>query len=1801
MRSSIYLFVILSILSILTGSLHAANGDMGLSTQPLTDGSADYPYLIEDFDDFDTFAASSAYWVQGIHTSLSTDINLSGRTYKMAPISPDPTSNNLYDFDGIPYAGIFDGNDHTISNLTINSTGTSNDYLGLFGMIADSGSVTNLEISADINADIYSCYNGAVCAVNAGYIENCVTSGILVNNKQDAMAYSNDSTGGICGKNSGSIVSCNSSMVINGNSWYFGSICGYNDIGTISNCYAASSVSGGSNSKYLGGLCGYNDSGTISNCYADSSVSGGSDSNRLGGLCGFNDSGTINNCYATSSVSGYRYLGGLCGYNYSGTFTNCYATGSVSGDDYLGGLCGYNDSGTISNCYFYMFAGPDDGIGIPLDDTQLQDKTSFAGFDFYGDSADGTDDIWDITPGFMPRLYWQDALGVEPPMLLDNINTTLNGTGYSNDPFIIYDYDDLMEFRNNSSLRIGYYSLASDIDIAGTTYSEAFIPELFIGDFNGYGHSISNLSINGTSYLGFFSKVSGKVSNLNIEHVNIIASGDCCGGLCGKKFGTITNCYATGSVSGDRLLGGLCGWNYSGTITNSYAAGSVSGDRLLGGLCGYNYRGTITNCYATCSVSGHEYLGGLCGYNDIGTISNCYAASSVLGGDYFGGLCGRNYSGTISNCYFYMFAGPDDGIGIPLDDTQLQDKTSFAGFDFYGDSADGTDDIWDITPGFMPRLYWQDVPGFEPPYYLDTITTTLSGSGYKDDPFIIDSIDDVNEFCSNAYLVTGYYKLMIDIDCSECYFGKGIFIGEFDGNNHTFTSCSSGLFEEFKGTVKNLVIKDVLITQDYSGVITYENFGSIINCHVSGFIYAPDEYYVGGLVLRNDGSIIDSSFDGFITGHYSVGGIAGLNWGSITNCTTSGNFLGQQILGGLVGDNKGIINKCYSSTTIKGTSSIGGLAGSNSGEISKSFSLGKVFSRENYSGGFVGSNDGVVNNSYSNCTVLGKRYVGGFIGNNTGEVSNCFSVSSVSATIVSAGGMIGRGVGALNNCFWDIEKSNLWSSDINNYGAIGKTTSEMQDINTYLNAGWDFIYEDINGTEDIWGIMDYPVFSWQVDFETMPDLTNLSFNDAGGLLSDHGFAVGNINYDYSDTVTENLVMAQSYPAGSAVALGAAVNLTLSFGATQTLDGSGTVNSPYLINNINDFYIFRKPDNASLYWSEGVYVELACDLDLEGHTFVSAPVSPDNDKTKSFFQGTAYNGVFNGDGHSIGNLTIDPDQLDNDYLGLFGELGTTAIVQNLSLENIIINAGIRSYNIGAICGKNNGGTIQNCYAAGAINCSGGSDYIGGICGYNSNGIIDESYSAVTITGGEYSQFVGGLCGENSYGTITHSFAGGDVSGENNLGGFCGVNSDGIIENCYATGNTSGKGDSSSIGGFCGFNDYSGIYACYSTGIVSSEIGTDLIGGFCGDSYESMTESCFWDMQTSGQSSSFGGTGCTTIQMQNINTYVDAGWDISADSAAKWYLPSGFYPVLARQGCVAIPEELEITLPEGSHAIIDLNLVSVSSQPVNWSIDTNPDCPWGVSTLPSSGTFSGLGESQYITVNIEPGMLPLGIHKYDLIVSLDEATDIIIPVKLNIVDTVNMEDFAVLSQYWLATGCDQSLPCSAADFNDDTVVDILDLTEFTNQWLLYNNIDNSFSEDFEDINLQASDFQFINSMWVVFSYMPYEGSFCLMSSGSMREPQRSIIYIDLDTTFCDNISFAVKTSSEKLWDSLNFYIDDCLQGQWSGNMDWQLVSFPVTDGVHTFKWEFSQDYEDGYNYDENNQRIYHRVWIDDIKIQ
>ncbi len=95
------------------------------------------------------------------------------------------------------------------------------------------------------------------------------------------------------------------------------------------------------------------------------------------------------------------------------------------------------------------------------------------------------------------------------------------------------------------------------------------------------------------------------------------------------------------------------------------------------------------------------------------------------------------------------------------------------------------------------------------------------------------------------------------------------------------------------------------------------------------------------------------------------------------------------------------------------------------------------------------------------------------------------------------------------------------------------------------------------------------------------------------------------------------------------------------------------------------------------------------------------------------------------------------------------------------------------------------------------------------------------------------------------------------------------------------------------------------------------------------------------------------------------------------------------------------------------------------------------------------------------------------------------------------------------------------------------------------------------------------------WFASSNNPYEGTYCA-ESGNIGGNELSIMMITMDVVVDDSISFFRKVSSEFDYDFLQFFIDNQMQEQWSGEEGWTRVSYPVTAGVHAFKWSYEKDF-------------------------
>ena len=601
-------------------------------------------------------------------------------------------------------------------------------------------------------------------------------------------------------------------------------------------------------------------------------------------------------------------------------------------------------------------------------------------------------------------------------------------------------------------------------------------------------------------------------------------------------------------------------------------------------------------------------------------------------------------------------------------------------------------------------------------------------------------------------------------------------------------------------------------------------------------------------------------------GAYSVGGLAGLNRGAMSNSYVTGTVMASlNSTGGLAGRNYGTISGSHMDGTVNAVDNVGGLAGLNGGTIIDSYATGRVTGAYDV-GGLVGdSSGGTIDDSYATSTAQGVNNIGGLVGFNNQTIENSYSTGSATASGSNVGGLLGANYGTVSNSFWNETTSGRTSSA----GGTGLTTTQMQTASSF--SGFNFT-ATAGATGNAWVMVD----------------TDGSLNNAGGAA---GATYPMLASEYSTSIgTAHQLQL--------VAMATGASYTLS----GDLDAAGT-------------------SGGDVWNSSAGFVPIGSS---------SAP----------------FTGTLDGLGHTISNLTIDlPSQ---GRTGLFGQVGSSGVVENLGLVNANVTG---SSQVGALAGLS-AGTLSNVYATGTVN---GSSYTGGLLGVN-NGTVEGSHALVAVTAANYG--VGGLVGYNSsYGTVSNTYATGTVidngsfgrragglvgtnsgmiseshatgpvSGNHAIGGFVGASwgtiadsyatgaayaSDGQggglvgvnlgpVSDSYATGTVTGSG--SQFGGLAGGNG-GAISSSYATGAVDAP--TSYVGGLIGGNYGTVTDSystgsvtgssyvgglvggnqygsgsttvSFWDETTSGQTASAGGTGLTTLQMQQQGSF--SGWDFTS---------------------------------------------------------------------------------------------------------------------------------------------------------------------------------------------------------------------------------------------------------------------------------------------------------------------------------
>lgn len=478
----------------------------------------------------------------------------------------DPEANGNWGFEGT-----FDGNGHTIKNLTAIGSTKEAVTTGLFGTV--SGTIKNLTIENFI-------YQGAGKDTRVGAFAGQVLNG-------------------------GKIVNC---CLINGNI----NTTVINTIGVA------------------GGIAGANYSGTIENCYVyNLTITAG----RSGGIVGDNYGdgnnangtdrpGTIKNCYTTTETICER---GTATDSISNVSADRYACGEIAfllnNKTVDGTQAWYQnlDNGLTPDAYpvlisngkntVYEVDSPDKNYSNLKNDELDKDENGNFIIKTYRDLSLMAKKVNSGNNEYRNGNYVLandiDCAGqtFATPIGTDEISFDgkFDGQNYT-----------ISNLKINGDVFCGLFGYNNGT-IANLNLNECHVTgSSFVGGICGYSYgTIKNCSFNGT--------VSGENS---------------VGGICGySEKGSISKSYNLGSISGERAVGGISGVVDNSTIINCYNAGEISSTQRVGGIAGSGMREFhINNCYNVGKITGNELYGPICGNREVaitinptlGIVANCF-------------------------------------------------------------------------------------------------------------------------------------------------------------------------------------------------------------------------------------------------------------------------------------------------------------------------------------------------------------------------------------------------------------------------------------------------------------------------------------------------------------------------------------------------------------------------------------------------------------------------------------------------------------------------------------------------------------------------------------------------------------------------------------------------------------------------------------------------------------------------------------------------------------------------------------------------------------------------------------------------------------------------------------------------------------------------------------------------------------------------------------------------------------------------------------------------------------------------
>lgn len=507
-------------------------------------GTEDDPYLIYSVADFLDIGGRLIHEQNNFtnkHFKLMNDLDFKGISY--TPIGA--TMTNYFN-------GTFDGNNHTIKNISINDYHL---YNGIFGVVGPEGSILNLNVGnfkkKDTTLDV--SYTGGIAGFTfyGGIINNCHTSGSI-----ESAYYPTDEyyfysySGGIVGKGYNYILNCSSSMNITSD--VVGGIIGSASNYTINNClYSNATIN---SNKVVGGIVGQVINSTYYDFYVQNSTVNNVTINSnyvCGGIVGTIDGQLkIDNCQSNANIiSNNRptfWGGGIVGANtYKGSVTkklinikNCISLCNfdVTVKDseskiYIAPFIPYDNSSiefSVYKGYMNLKHGKYWSYNQKANYKTIAIFTDKTNIDVINEERNGyilssSKDNEIIADCLNYNIKWLNFNSLITLKNEEEIFANLNGRGTEGDPYLISNFEELSYIYISDQVK--HFKLTNDIDANNYTLSDfKVIKETSSFILDGDNYSVKNLSLlnkNKYSSTLFTNLNNCIIKNINFNNLNI--------------------------------------------------------------------------------------------------------------------------------------------------------------------------------------------------------------------------------------------------------------------------------------------------------------------------------------------------------------------------------------------------------------------------------------------------------------------------------------------------------------------------------------------------------------------------------------------------------------------------------------------------------------------------------------------------------------------------------------------------------------------------------------------------------------------------------------------------------------------------------------------------------------------------------------------------------------------------------------------------------------------------------------------------------------------------------------------------------------------------------------------------------------------------------------------------------------------------------------------------------------------------------------------------------------------------------